>query len=117
MTSGALFSSFGSANGGYLTQPSNLGSRSQTQFAVIPGVDLNFGIRLTPWASVVVGYSFLYVSSVARPGSQIDHAINASQSPLAFGPAPASSIASPALIVHDSDFWVQGLTFSLEFRF
>jgi hypothetical protein len=116
-TSGGLFSSGGSAPGGYLAQPSNLGTQSQTQFAVIPSVDLNLGIRLSPWASVVVGYSFLYVSSVARPGDQIEHAINPSQSPLAFGPHPASSIASPALVVHDTDFWVQGLTFSLQLQY
>ena len=117
VTNGWLSSSAGGAAGGYLTQPSNLGSISQTQFAVMPGLDLNFGIRLSPWASVVVGYSFLYVSSVARPGNQLDHSVNASQSPLAFGPAPASNIASPALVLRDSDFWAQGLTFTLEIRY
>jgi hypothetical protein len=116
-TNGGLFSSGGSAAGGYLTQPSNLGSMSRTQFAVIPGVDLNFGIRLAPWANLTVGYSFIYVSSVARPGDQIDHAINPSQSPLAFGPQPGSNSNSPALVVHSTDFWVQGLTFGLEMRY
>jgi hypothetical protein len=117
-TSGGLFSSGGSAAGGYFTQPSNLGSQSQSQFAVVPGADLNFGIRLSPWASVVVGYSFLYVSSVARPGDQLDHVINPGQSPLAFGVPPSSAgPARPALVVRDTDFWVQGLTFSLQFQY
>ncbi|MBS0263840.1 MAG: BBP7 family outer membrane beta-barrel protein [Planctomycetes bacterium] len=116
-TSGALYSTFGSAAGGYLTQPSNLGSTSQVQFAVIPSLDLNFGIHLGSHAALVVGYSFLYVSSVARPGSQIDHNINPSQSPLAFGNQPASNQASPALVLHDNDFWLQGLTFAIDLRF
>jgi hypothetical protein len=116
-TTGALYSSFGSAAGGYLTQPSNLGSLSQSHFAVIPSLDLNFGIHIGPRASLVVGYSFLYISSVARPGDQIDHNINPSQSPLAFGNQPPSNSASPALILRDTDFWLQGLTFAVDLRF
>ncbi|MBI3862836.1 MAG: BBP7 family outer membrane beta-barrel protein [Planctomycetia bacterium] len=117
--SGALFSSGGSAPGAYLTQPTNLGSVSQSQFALVPGVDLNFGVRLSPWASVIVGYSFLYVSSVARPGDQIDRVINPSQAPGMTGvfPGSLSGPARPTLVVHDTDFWVQGLTFSLELRY
>lgn len=106
-----------SAAGAYLTQPSNIGTQSQGRFAVVPEADLNFGIRLSPWASFTVGYSFLYVSSVARPGDQIDRVINPTQSPAILGTGSVPNPARPALSVHDTDFWVQGLNFGFDLRF
>ncbi len=115
---GGTFTSFGSAPGAYLTQPTNMGNFNQTQFAVVPEVNLNFGIHLSPWASIVVGYSFLYISSVARPGDQIDRVINPTQAPAITGTFPGSLTgpARPALTIHDTDFWAQGLNFGLELR-
>ncbi len=112
------FGPFNSAPGGYLTQVSNIGNQSKTQFAVIPEVDLNFGIRLSPWASFVVGYSFLYVSSVARPGDQIDRVINPNTSP-AIGSNFSGAVSSPphpALNVQSGDYGPKDSNFSLEFR-
>jgi hypothetical protein len=120
---GGTFTNFGgsfiSAPGAYLTQASNIGNQSRSQFAVIPEVNLNFGIRMTPWASFIVGYSFLYVSSVARPGDQIDPVINPNQSPAIGGNFSGipSSPPHPALTIRDTDFWAQGLNFALEFRY
>ena len=105
--------------GAYFSQPTNIGSQSSNQFAVIPEVNVNFGIKLSPWASVIVGYSFLYVSSVARPGDQIDRVINPTQAP-AIGGIPGAALVGPArptLIVHDTDLWLQGLNLALELRF
>lgn len=110
---------FTSAPGSYLSQPTNLGSTSQGNFAVMPEFNLNFGIRLRPWASIIVGYSFLYLSSVARPGDQLDRVINPSQASAINNSFPASLVgpARPELNLHTTDFWAQGLNFSLEFRF
>jgi hypothetical protein len=105
--------------GGYFSQPTNIGGRSSTAFAVVPEANLNLGIRLSPWASFVVGYTFLYVSSVARPGDQIDRVINPSQAPAINGSGSTSLIgpARPQLNIQSTDFWVQGLNFSLELRY
>ena len=116
------FNGFGSVvayPGGYFSQPTNIGSQSRTVFAIVPEANLNFGVRLSPWATVVVGYTFLYVSSVARPGDQIDRVINPSQAP-SISANPLSSLAGPArpqLAVQNTDFWVQGINFALEFRY
>jgi hypothetical protein len=78
------FNGFGSTvayPGGYFAQPTNIGTQTRTVFAVVPEANLNVGIRLSPWATFVVGYTFLYANSVARPGGQIDHVINPSQAP------------------------------------
>ena len=105
--------------GGYFAQQSNLGNQSSTMFSVVPEANLNVGIRLSPWATFVVGYTFIYVSSVARPGDQIDRVINPSQA-VAINSNPASGLvgaARPALSVQNTDFWVQGVNFSLELRY
>jgi hypothetical protein len=116
---GGTFTNFASAPGAYLAQPTNMGAMSQSQFAVVPELNLNFGVRLNPWASIVVGYSFLYVSSVARPGDQIDRVINPSQAPAITGnfAGNLSGPARPALNIRDTDFWAQGLNFGLQFRY
>jgi hypothetical protein len=115
------FNGFGSVvafPGGYFAQSTNIGSQSRTVFAVVPEANLNFGIRMSPWASFIVGYTFLYVSSVARPGDQIDRVINPSQAASINGlPNNLIGPARPALAVQSTDFWVQGLSFSLELRY
>lgn len=116
-TNGYTVADVFSAAGAYLTQPSNIGTQSLGRFAVVPEADLNFGIRLSPWASFTVGYSFLYVSSVARPGDQIDRVINPTQSPAILGTGALANPARPSLSVHDTDFWVQGLNFGFDLRF
>ncbi len=110
---------FASAPGAYLAQPTNIGTQNHSQFAVVPEVNLNFGVRLSPWASIVVGYSFLYVSSVARPGDQIDRVINPAQAPAISGNFSGNFTgpARPVLNVQSTDFWAQGLNFGLEFRY
>ena len=119
---GATFTNVGgyaSAPGAYLSQPANIGSWTSSQFAVVPELDLNVGVRLAPWASFIVGYSFLYLSSVARPGEQIDRVINPSQSSAISTNFPASLTgpSRPEMVIHHTDFWAQGLNFALEFRF
>lgn len=110
---------YASAPGAYLSQPTNIGSTTPSPFAVVPEMNLNVGVRLAPWASVIVGYSFLYISSVARPGDQLDRVINPTQSSAITNnfPASLSGIARPSLNVHSTDFWAQGLNFALEIRF
>lgn len=107
------------APGGYFSQPTNMGTQSRTAFAVVPEVDLNFGVRLTPRTSIFVGYSFLYISSVARPGNQIDRTINPTQSSAISGnfPATLSGPARPTLNLESSGFWAQGINFGLQFRY
>jgi len=74
---------------------------------------------LLDWMKATLGYSFLYVNSVARPGSQIDPAINPSQSP-AFTGIPSTTLigaAAPVFPGQSSDFWVHALTVGLELTY
>jgi hypothetical protein len=105
--------------GGYFAQATNIGEHRRTVFGVVPELALSSGWRLTPWLSLVAGYTFLYVNSVARPGNQIDRTINPTGIASFTGdpPAPFSGPARPAFKFKGSDFWAQGLNIGLVFSF
>jgi hypothetical protein len=99
--------------GGFLALPTNGGSFHKDQFAVVPEVGLTVGYQVTECLRVFTGYTFLYWSNVARPGDQVDLAINPSQLP----PGRLVGPARPAFTLHDTDFWAQGINFGAELRF
>jgi Putative beta barrel porin-7 (BBP7) len=104
--------------GGIYAQPSNIGSRSMDRFTVMPTVQVDFGVNITAQLRASVGYDFLYWSSVVRPGQQIDPNLNPNQFP---GVIPAGSpLIGPPLpgpLFNRTDFWAQGIHFSVEYRF
>jgi len=106
-------------SGAYFALPSNSGDHSRNTFAVVPEVALSLGYRLTPQATVYVGYSFLYASNVARPGEQINRNINPTQT-VAYGndpPATRVGAAQPTFSFNTTDFWAQTLSIGLAYRF
>lgn len=103
--------------GGFFAQPSNIGRTTATQFGVIPSVELKLSYAVTPAWRVFLGYDFMYWSDVVRPGSQVDHNINLTQSAVLNGGAPLGGSASPAPMFNRTDFWAQGMTLGLEFRY
>lgn len=92
--------------GGFFAASSNSGDYSRTHFAFVPEVGANLGYRLTPHVTAIVGYTFLYISSVVRPSDQIDRSVNT---------APPNT--HPAFSFHSTDFWTQGVNLGLEIRF
>jgi hypothetical protein len=101
------------STGGLLALPSNIGSFSRSQFAVVPEITINVGYQLSQNLRAFVGYNFLYWSDVIRPGNQIDRVLNANQIPNFGGPFPAAPVA-PLVTFCDSDFWAQGLNFGVQ---
>jgi hypothetical protein len=89
--------------GGILTPPAVDGQHHRDQFAVVPEVGINIGYELTQHFRVRAGYSFLYLSEAARPGSQADVLLH--------------SATSSVFPFQSGDFWVQGLNLGFEFRF
>jgi hypothetical protein len=104
-------------NGGLLALPTNSGRHSRTRSAVVPEVGINVGWQITDHLRASLGYTFLYWSQVARPGEAIDRGINPSQLASEFGPGMLVGPARPAFAFKDTDFWAQGINFSVEFRY
>lgn len=102
-------------SGGIFAQGTNIGHHSRNEFAVVPEATVNVGVQFTDYCRFFVGYNFLFVSNVLRPGDQIDRQLNLSQSPF-FGTGTLVGAARPTVLNHDSDFWAQGVNFGLAFR-
>jgi hypothetical protein len=112
------------APGGVFAQPSNIGHYSRNVFAAVPEVNLNIGWQITSRLQASVGYNFLYWSNVARVGNSIDRTVSPAPA-LAFpllqttsGAASSpATLSRPSFAFHDTDFWAQGLTFTLMFSY
>jgi hypothetical protein len=99
--------------GGLLALPTNIGHYSQNRFAVLPEESLILGYQVTDWLRLTLGYNFLYLSDVIRPGQQIDRVVNVSQLP----PGTLTGAPRPAFSFRENDFWVHGVSFGMEFRY
>jgi hypothetical protein len=105
------------ANGGLLAQPTNSGHFTRERFAVVPELGINVGYQVNEHLRAFVGYSFLYWSDVVRPGDQIDRAVNPTQLPVSGMAQHLVGPARPAPVLRDTDFWAQGISFGVEFRY
>lgn len=103
--------------GGFLAQLSNSGRFERDQFSVVPEAGLTIGYQITGGLRATVAYSFVYWSDVLRPSEQIDTVLNATTLPLFGIGLPPGGPVRPATQLKDSDFWAQGISFGLEYRF
>jgi hypothetical protein len=98
--------------GGVLAQPSNIGRRSQQEFAVVGEVGL--GVEWTPacWWKFSAGYNWFYWSDVARAIEQVDTTVDIDQL------APTNDTGDrPDFNARISSFWAQGLTAGFTYQF
>src|SRR5262249_30843125 len=109
-------STFAASSGGVFAQPTNIGHYTRDVFAVVPEVNLKVGYQLNNSWRATVGYTFLFMSNVVRPGDEIDRGINSGF--LALPPnhglplRPAFDFSGSG-----STYWAQGVDFGLEFHF
>jgi hypothetical protein len=103
-------------NGGLLALPGgNIGHYTQNKFGVLPEVGLKLGVFVTPNLKVGVGYNFLYLNSVLRPGEQIDPGLDVTRIPnfaVPGNPPPLFGVR-PAPRMATTDVFAQGLSFSM----
>jgi len=99
--------------GGFFVAQTNSGRHARDQFAWVPEVTINVGANLTDHVRASVGYNFLWINNVVRPGDQVDRV----QNPTQFAPTGLVGPARPAVPFNDTSFWAQGFNFGLEFRY
>ncbi len=118
--------------GGVFAQPTNIGNYAKWHFSALFDAGLRGGYRLGKNVEVSIGYNFLWITQVLRPGEQIDRDINttltgladASRETVGTGPgpipfgtpgkAPAPQGPSyPRVLFKNHSFWAQGLSFGI----
>jgi hypothetical protein len=103
---------------GTFAQPSNAGQASRDQVAWAHQVGIKVGYQFTQGLCAFVGYDFLYLSNVARPGNQIDRVINVEQTVQnAIAGNPTTTGARPVELLTGSAFWAQGINLGVELSF
>ena len=103
----------GTQRGGLLALPTNIGRYSRDSFAIVPELGLKVGYNFTDRLRGFVGYDVLYASNVVRPGDQVDTFVNSSFLP----PGPGVGAPLPRFQFRQTDFWAQGVSFGLEWRY
>lgn len=97
--------------GGFFAQPSNIGHYTQNQFTIVPEVQARVGLELSSHLKVFLGYDFLFINNVARPGNQVDRLI---------GPTAPPGVTHPTFsdaAIQNSSFSAHGASIGLELRF
>jgi|688.fasta_scaffold25378_6 hypothetical protein len=123
--------------GGVFAEPTNHGSHYRNAFAVVCETRIDLTYKVLQCIDVNLGYNFLWLNQVRRPGKKIDRKINPTRTSLAQAsrnsvgigpdkPVPfGSSAAAPLPIGPErptfrhrrTDFWAQGLTVSFNLKF
>ena len=82
-------------------------------------MNLKLSAPLTSRLTFSTGFSSLYWSRVLRAGQQIDRDLDISQIPNfpAGTSATATGLNQPGLAFKQSDLWVLGINFGLEFKY
>ena len=96
---------------------SNIGRRTRGTFAVLPEVGVNLGWQMFDHVQFQLGYTFLYLSRVARAGPQIDTGLNPALIPTSLVYGQGVGAARPGLLERDEGFWVQGVNAGIELRY
>ncbi|HEY7312206.1 MAG TPA: BBP7 family outer membrane beta-barrel protein [Gemmataceae bacterium] len=105
-------------SGGLYALPSNSGSFTRNILAVVPEGNLWFSVEITPQIRLMMGYTILYFSNVARPGDLINRSVDRTKIPSsqAFN-AAVPGPSQPSFNWSGTDFWAQGINFGLSLRF
>lgn len=98
---------------GLYAQPTNIGTMVDNKFCVVPEVNINLGCQVCPCLKWYVGYTFIYWSTAARPGDQIDRLINTTYQ----GPLPVGDRRPDHSRIWSHNTWLHGLNLGLEYRF
>ncbi|MBX9581446.1 MAG: BBP7 family outer membrane beta-barrel protein, partial [Gemmataceae bacterium] len=107
----------GGTYGGLLANAGNIGRYKDNEFVVIPEGTINVGIALTRSLTGFVGYNYLWISDVVRPGTLAGPVVNTATVPLSPNYGAAGRPAAPRIVLARDDYWVQGVNLGFLLRY
>jgi len=102
---------------GLFSEPSNVGSFSNKQFAIVPEFRAKMAYEASQTIRPFFTYNVFYINKTIRPANQIDRNINQSQNPAFGGSGALIGPAVPAVSFHSNSMWMQGVSAGVEFVF
>jgi hypothetical protein len=116
-TTSATPGNLGTAYGGLLANASNIGRFSHNDFAFVPEATLNVGINLTRSLSAYVGYNFMYMDHVVRPGGQVNTFVDSTTVPLSANYGNIGSTPAPHISFNQTSYYLMGVNFGFTFKY
>jgi len=108
----------GAVPGGFLAVTGgNIGRSTSNRFSILSEAGAAIGFQVASFARISVGYNFLYLNNVVRPGSQIDTVINTRLVPTSSNFNSLTGIASPVPTGKQDDFFANSINFGIELQF
>jgi len=108
----------GGAFGGLLANASNIGRYTHDEFTYIPELNVNVGLNVTKSLTAFIGYNYLYIDKVARPGTAVNPNVNSSLVPFSsnYGSTTHPSATPNNLFAQDT-YWLMGINFGVMLRY
>lgn len=103
--------------GGLLAVGPNVGKFDRSRFVYAPELNLNLTCQLTSQLTLSLGYNFLYISSVVRPGDQLDSPVNPVFVPTSSNFGARTGQPFPVSQFNTSTFYANGLNLGLSVGF
>jgi hypothetical protein len=104
--------------GGFLALPSNIGVFDNDEFAAIPEAHVKVKYDLWENLRFTIGYRFIYLSEVVRPGDQIDLNLTTAQFPTPLPPAgPGTPGGFPVQTFNSTSVLMHGVDVGLEWQY
>src|SRR5262249_10713071 len=95
----------------------NIGRFTSNRFVVAPEVGIEAGVYVTSHVRLSVGYNYLYMSDVARPGQQVTLGINPRFVPTSPAFGSTSGQSQPRVTGQQTEFHAQGVQFGVEVKY
>lgn len=100
--------------GGFLVRPEHIGTHSDSEFTVIPQFRANISYCLSPNVQLTMGYSFVYMKDVFRPGPLMSTSFDGDT----LGVDPAAGVTGAGLPKSTkTDVFMNALSFGATYNF
>lgn len=99
--------------GGLYASGGNLGDFEINQFAAIPEIGTNLNVQVTGWLAFNLGYNFMCITDVVRPGDQINGSANGSAVPTSPNWGTRLGPTGSTIPMTSSNFWAQGFNLGM----
>jgi hypothetical protein len=103
--------------GGLLAPPGTICNLRRDEFTHIFETQATIGYNWCGWLTTFVGYNFMFVSNVIRPGDQFTNVLNPATVPTSPTFGLGGPVSTPDVRFTQSDFWLQGVTFGALFKY
>ncbi len=101
------------AVGGLYANAQNMGRYRNDEFAIMPEFGMSIGRNWCSWLTTAIGYNYLYIDNVLRPGNVVSNVVNPAIIPTSQTFGAGAVVPIPDRTRVQDEYWAQGVTFHL----